>query len=372
VTPEATEVGSDEDVLGLPDRPDRAGTLWVVAGPANAKSEDQVLTTARSIKPHVSAFSAGIWGADGVGAAGLPWLRRVQDEVGLRTTVEVASPSNVEDCLRHGIDILGIDTRATADTSSIQELASALRGVDVPVLVKNPLDPDVRSWIGTFERLSQVGLRVLIGVHQGFSTSRRSPYRYPPNWSVVTELRRLMPHLPVICDPSSIAGAGHLVPEVVHHAVDMKTMGLMIATTESSEVLPQAQEITPAQLHRLLASLVPGSLQGGMHGSDDPAVRNAAVLIDELRQQIDVVDASLLHALAHRMSLVNQIGRHKKAASIATVQIDRWMKLLEHRLHLGRSLELTEPFILALFDLIHKASIDLQNDLMHVPPDKAS
>jgi len=363
------EVEIDEDGLV---RLDHAGTLWVLAGPCKAKSEEHVLTTARSIKSHVAAFSAGIWGRDGVGAAGLPWLRRVRDEVGLRTAVEVARPSHVEDCLRHGIDIFGIDARATTDPFSIQELASALRGVDVPVLIKNPLDPDVRGWIDTFEQMSQAGVRVLIGVHQGFSANRRSPYRYPPNWSVVTELRRLMPHLPVICDPSSIAGAAHLVPEVAQHAMDMRTMGLMIATNDSSEAVLQGQEITPDQLHHLLASLVDDSTRSGAHGGDDPAVRNAAILIDDLRQQIDAVDAKLLHALAQRMSLVKQIGRHKKAASITTVQIDRWMKLLEHRLRVGRSLKLTEGFVLALFELIHKESIDLQNDLMQTSPEKVS
>jgi chorismate mutase len=367
--PEAIGAGIDDHDLV---RSDRAGTLWVAAGPCNAESEDHVLATARSIKPYVSAFSAGIWGTNRIGAAGLPWLARVRDEVGLRTAVEVARPSHVEDCLRHGIDILGIDTRAIADAFSIQELASALRGVDVPVLVKNPIDPDVRGWIGTFERLSQAGVRELIGVHQGFSTNSRSPYRYPPDWSVVTELRRLMPHLPVICDPSSIAGVGHLVPEVAQHAVDMKAMGLMIATNENSEILTQEQEITPYQLHSLLASLVPGLNRSGATSCDDPAVRDAAVLIDELRLQIDAADSNLLHALARRMSLVKQIGRYKKAASIPTVQIDRWMKLLEHRLQLGRSLQLTESLVLAVFELIHKEAIKVQNDLMHSPPEKAS
>jgi chorismate mutase len=340
---------ADDELL----RSDRADTLWVVAGPCNAESEDHVLATARSIKHQVSAFSAGIWGTGKVGSAGLPWLCRVRDELGLRTAVEVSSANHVEDALRHGIDIVGIDTRATGDASSIQELASALRGVDVPVLVKNPIDPDVRGWIDSFERLSQAGVRSLIAVHQGFSTSDQSPYRYPPNWSVVTELRRLMPQLPVICDPSSIAGAGHLVPEVAQRAVDMKAMGLMIATNEGAEVLRRDQEITPDQLHRLLASLVPG------------APRTATALIDELRQQIDVVDATLLDALARRMALVTQIGRHKQSASIATVQLARWMKLLEHRLQLGRSLKLTEGFVRALFELIHKESIAVQNDLRH-------
>jgi chorismate mutase len=366
--PADVEIGTDEDGLV---RADRGGALWVVAGPCNAESEEHVLATARSVKPHVSAFSAGLWGTDGVGAAGLPWLRRVRDEVGLQTAVEVASPSHVEDCLRHGIDILGID-QANAGASSIQELASALRGVAVPVLVKNPLDPDVRGWIDTFEQLSQAGVRVLIGVHQGFSTSGRSPYRYPPNWSVVTELRRLMPHLPVICDPSSIAGVGHLVPEVAQHAVDMKTMGLMIATNDDSEVLTQDHEITPDQLHRLLASLVLGAGPRTASSADDPAVRSAAICIDELRRRIDAVDADLLQALAQRMALVEQIGRHKKTASMTPVQLERWMKLLEQRLQLGRSLQLTEGFVRALFELIHQASIDLQNDLMQSPPEKVS
>ena len=366
---ENVELSSNSDGSA---RSSRATPLWVVAGPCSAASEDHVLTTARSIQPHVSAFSAGLWGTGGVGAAGLPWLRRVRDEIGLAIAVEVASPSHVEACLHHGIDILWIDPRTTTGARSIQELASALRGVDVPVLVKNPLDPDVRGWLGTFERLSQAGVRVLIGVHQGFSTAGQSPYRYPPNWGVVTELKRLMPHLPVICDPSSIAGASHLVPEVARHAVDMQATGLMIATNENAEVVTQAQELTPDQLHRLLASLVPRLDRGDAQGASDPDVKTAVASIDQLRQQIDAVDARLLHALAQRMSLVQRIGHHKKAASITAVQLDRWMKLVEHRLQLGRNLELSESFVLALFELIHHEAIKLQNDLIHSPLEKGS
>ncbi|HEU4729821.1 MAG TPA: chorismate mutase [Kofleriaceae bacterium] len=347
----------------------RAGTLWIVAGPSHPGSEDHLLATARSIQGHVSAFSAGLWGSAGVGAAGLPWLRRVREEVGLRTAVEVARPDHVEGCLRHGVDILGIDPRAITDARSLDELACALRGVDIPVLVKNPLDPDVRGWIGAFERLAQAGVRVLIGVHQGFSTSSHSPYRYPPNWTVVTELRRRMPHVPVICDPSNIAGASHLVPEVARHAVDMHATGLLIATSDGPDAAAAGQEITPDQLQRLLASLV-GPDGGGQ--PSEAAMRHAVALIDELRQQIDVVDSTLLHALARRMALVEQIGRHKKAASITAVQLDRWMKLVEQRLQLGRSLRLTEGFVLALFELIHGESITVQNDLMQSPLEKVS
>ncbi len=351
---------------------DQVGSLWIVAGPCQAESEAHVLRTARSVQPHAAAFSAGIWGTDGVGAAGLPWLRRVRAEVGLRTVVEVASPRHVEDCLRHEIDILEIEVHVAAGARALQELANALRGVHVPVLVKNPLDPDVRGWIGAFERLSQAGVRVLIGVHQGFSSDDRSPYRRPPNWGVVTELRRLMPHLPVICDPSRIAGVGHLVPEVARHAIDMMAMGLMIATNERSTELTRDPEITPHQLDHLLASLVPGSSRRRTHDPDDPVVRGAASAIEALRQQIDAADANLLHALAHRMALVEQIGRHKKAASITTIQLERWMKLLEHRLQLGRSLHLPERFVRALFELIHEQSISLQHDLMHSPSGEVS
>jgi chorismate mutase len=357
------DVGAEAD--------DGGAALWVVAGPCHAKTEDHVIATARAIKPHASAFRAGLWGSGGVGAAGLPWLRRVRDEVGLQTAVEVARPDQVEDCLRHGIDILGID-QANPGASPIRELASALRGVAVPVLVKNPLDPDVRGWIDTFEQLSQAGVRVLIGVHQGFFANGSSPYRHPPNWSVVSELRRLMPHVPVICDPSSIAGVGRLVPEVARHAVDMKAMGLMIATNEPAEVPTQDQEITPDQLQRLLASLVLDPRRSPAGGIDDPAVRAAAIRIDELRRQIDAVDADLLRALAQRMALVEQIGHHKKAASITPVQLARWLELLEHRLQLGQRLQLPEGFVRALFELIHQASIELQDDLMASPPEKVS
>ena len=363
--PDPPGAGAAEDPLV---RAGPSGALWVVAGPRNAESEERVLGTARSIERHVSAFSAGLWGPGGVGAAGLPWLRRVREELGLRTAVEVSSPDHVEDCLRHGIDILVIDSQAAAGASSAEELASALRGVHVPVLVKNPPEPDVRGWIGAFERLSHAGVRIVIGVHQGFSATGGSPYRCPPNWSVVTELRRQMPRVPVICDPSSIAGAAHLVAEVARHAVDMQARGLMIATSERSE----EQEITPDQLHRLLASLMSGLGRRGADADDDPAVRHAAISIEELRQQIDAVDVTLLRALAQRMALVEQIGHHKKVASITPVQLDRWMKLLEHRLGLARSLKLSERFVVALFELIHEASIDLQHELMHPPPEKAS
>lgn len=368
VMPGGLQVGSGDD---RPACSDQAGTLWIVAGPRRARSEEHVLAAARTLGPCVSAFRAGLWDSGGVGAAGLPWLRRVRDEVGLRTAVEVGGADHVEACLRHGIDILGVDLQ-TIGARSIQDIADALRGVHVPVLVGNPAEPDVRSWVAALERLGHASGRVLIGVHQGFAADDGSHYRRSPDWGVVAELRRVMPHLPVICNPSQIAGAGHLVAEVAHRAVEMRAMGLVIATSESAEAVLQEHEITSAQLHRLLAQLMPGGDPGRASGSGVSLVRNAAILIDELRQQIDAVDVSLLYALAQRMSLVQQIGRHKKAASITTVQIDRWMKLVEHRLALGRKLDLSGDFVLALFELIHKEAIHVQDDLLPSVPEGVS
>ena len=296
--PEDLRVRTDE---ARPACPDRAGTLWIVAGPA---APDQRITCSpprerSGPRLRVPRGPVGKRRWRRRGAARLPWLRRVRDEIGLRTAVEVASVDQVEACLRHSVDILGVNLRMIGCASSLAEIADALHGVHVPILVGNPVEPDVARWAAALKRLGLAG--GLIAVHQEFVEGGGSPNVRSPDWGVVAELKRLMPHLPVICDPSCIAGAAHGVAEVAHRAVELNTVDLASATNEGTEAARQEHEITAAQLHQLLAQLVPCGDSGRASGACAATVRDATALINELREQIDAVNASMIRALAQRI-----------------------------------------------------------------------
>ncbi|HQG68034.1 MAG TPA: chorismate mutase, partial [Paludibacteraceae bacterium] len=282
----------------------------VIAGPCSAETEEQVMETARGLASiGIKIYRAGIWkprtkpgGFEGVGEKGLPWLKRLKSELGLYTTVEVANAKHVRAALAHDIDILWIGARTTANPFAVQEIADALEGVDIPVLIKNPVNPDLELWIGAIERIYNAGIHKIAAVHRGFSSYDKKIYRNLPQWHIPIELRRQMPDLPIFCDPSHIGGKRELIAPLSQQAMDLNFDGLMIESHCNPEKAwsDAAQQITPQVLEFILESLV---IRDTMQTTEN---------LSALRRQIDELDNNLLELLAHRMRVAEEIGRYKK------------------------------------------------------------
>jgi chorismate mutase len=339
----------------------------VIAGPCSAETEEQVLSTAREVVkiPQVKVFRSGIWkprtrpsSFEGVGTKGLKWLRRVQEETGLLTTVEVANPQHVKEALDFGVDILWIGARTVVNPFSVQEISAALNGVDIPVMVKNPLNPDIRIWIGALERLNQVGINKLIAVHRGFSFFNRSPFRNAPMWEIPIELKRLCPDLPVIVDPSHICGEKEMLLAVSQKALDLEMNGLMIESHICPEeaLTDKAQQITPSELKDLLSNLIIRKEYGNIEFENK---------LEELRTEIDKLDEELIDILARRMMIVEEIGKYKKRHSITILQLKRWSEIIRDRVNTGVNLGLSRDFLLKLLESLHEESIQRQTDVMN-------
>jgi chorismate mutase len=336
---------------------------WVIAGPCSAETREQVLATARGVAacPNVRVFRAGLWKPrtrpntfEGVGQAGLPWLRAVKEQTGLPTTTEVAMAKHVELCLAHGIDMLWIGARTTVNSFMVQEIAEALRGVDVPVLVKNPINAELGLWIGAIERLYGAGVRKLAAIHRGFSAYTKTEYRNPPNWQIPIELKRLFPRLNLICDPSHISGKRSLVERVAQMALDFGIQGLMIEThvTPDQALSDAAQQVTPEDLVAMIGRL---------------CARNTESLESEVQSQIlrlraciDQVDARILQDLAERMRWVQEIGRLKKQHHVPVLQLDRWKTLLEDHVARAQAVGLDPDFVKTIFEAIHTQAVQQQ------------
>jgi chorismate mutase len=336
---------------------------WVIAGPCSAESPKQMLATARGLtkSSHVRAFRAGIWKPrtrpntfEGVGAVGLEWLKSVRDETGLMTATEVANTEHVELCLRHDVDILWIGARTTVSPFSVQEIANALKGVDIPVLVKNPINADLGLWIGAIERLFDAGIRKLAAIHRGFSTYIESDFRNQPNWQIPVELKRRVPDLPLICDPSHITGNRQLIEPVSQMALDLGIQGLMIEShIHPDEALSDAaQQVTPRQLCGIVERL---------HMREaTPTDRELKRHIARLRAEISRVDSAIIEDLAERMRWVEEIGRLKQEHGIPVLQITRWENLLEDHIVRARKAGLDADFIKTVFETIHAQAIKRQ------------
>jgi len=336
---------------------------WVIAGPCSAESVDQVLATARELVKcrHVKAFRAGIWKPrtrpntfEGVGEVGLDWLKAVKAETGLLTATEVANAEHVELCLKYGIDILWVGARTTVSPFSVQEIADSLKGVDIPVLVKNPINTELGLWLGAIERLHDAGLRKLAAIHRGFSTYVEMQFRNDPNWQIPIELKRLLPDLPLICDPSHIAGKREFIEPLSQMALDLGIQGLMIEShIDPDRAMSDAkQQITPEELGRMLDRLRPRDASI----SDRDVKRH----ISRLRAEISQIDAKIIQDLADRMKWVEEIGRLKQQHSIPVLQISRWENLLEDHIAKAQKLGLDPDFIKALFELIHAQAVKRQ------------
>jgi len=335
--------------------------LLVVSGPCSVETRGQLLDTAEGLSKieRVKVLRGGIWkprtrpdAFEGIGEVGLRWMQEAKERHGLLTMTEVAVPEHVELALRYGIDILWIGARTVVNPFSVQELADSLRGCDVPVFVKNPIAPDVRLWLGAFERLKSVGLTYLGGIHRGFSSYADTPYRNTPLWEIPIELNRLRPDIPVITDVSHICGKRELLQEIAQKALDLNTSGFMIEShcNPDKALTDSRQQITPQDLKKLLDSLI----------FRQKSVDTDELVLQNLRKEIDNIDDELLNLIAKRMSVSEQIGHFKKEHKMTILQIDRWKQVLEHHIDKGVSLGLTEESVKDIFEIIHKDSINRQ------------
>jgi len=339
----------------------------VIAGPCSAESREQMLNTARQLAkiPEVKVFRAGLWkprtrpGAfEGVGEKGFEWLSAVKKETGLLTTVEVAKPAHAVAALKNGVDMLWIGARTVVNPFDVQEIAEAVRGADIPILVKNPIIPDLKLWVGAIERIYSSGIHHIMAIHRGFHYFEKSPFRNAPMWEIPIELKRLIPELPIIVDPSHICGRRDLLQDISQKALDLEMDGLMIETHENPKAAftDAAQQITPDELNTLLHQLVLRKRTG------TPAFEHQ---LESLRTEIDKLDGELLQILARRIALTDEIGEYKRDNNITILQMKRWAGIILDRISIGVHLGLEENFLKKLLGLIHRESIQRQTDILN-------
>jgi chorismate mutase len=339
----------------------------VIAGPCSAESREQMLNTARQLAniPEVKVFRAGLWkprtrpGAfEGVGEQGFEWLREVKQETGLLTTVEVAKPAHAVAAMKNGVDILWIGARTVVNPFDVQEIAESVRGADIPIMVKNPIIPDLKLWVGAIERIYATGIHQIMAIHRGFHYFEKSPFRNAPMWEIPIELKRLIPELPIMVDPSHICGRRDLLQEISQKALDLEMDGLMIETHENPDLAftDASQQITPQQLEKLLHHLVLRKRTG------TPAFEHQ---LESLRTEIDKLDGEMLQILAKRMELTDEIGEYKRDNNITILQMKRWAGIILDRLSIGVHLGLEESFLKKLLSLIHRESIQRQTDILN-------
>ena len=335
----------------------------VIAGPCSAETEEQVMATARELaKNGVKIFRAGIWkprtkpgGFEGVGEQGLAWLRRVKEETGMLVATEVATKQHVKAALDAGVDVLWIGARTSANPFAMQEIADALAGVDVPVLVKNPVNPDLELWIGAMQRLYNAGLRRIGAIHRGFSAYGMHLYRNMPQWHIPIELRRRLPNLTIFCDPSHIGGKRELVAPLSQQAMDMGFDGLIIEShcEPDSAWSDKSQQVTPEVLNFILHTLV---VRDSVQTTESLAL---------LRQQIDQIDSELLEALSKRMRVSREIGQYKKEHSMPVVQTGRYDDILNSRARSAEELGMSGEFMKVVYQAIHEESVRQQIEVLN-------
>lgn len=335
----------------------------LIAGPCSVESETQMMETAKEIAQTkmASALRGGVWkprtkpgSFEGIGTPALKWLKNAGNEYQLPVITEVANAMQVERALEAGIDMLWIGARTTVNPFYVQEIADALKGVDIPVFVKNPIHPEVGLWAGAIERLNGAGINKLAAIHRGFFAYKSGPFRNEPKWEVSFELRRLMPDLPIICDPSHIAGKRELVQEVCQSALDLSLDGFMIEThnNPNKALSDAAQQVLPSQLKEIINKLEYRS----EHIDDAQFISK----LEALRSEIDVLDIEMLNLLKKRIGIVENIGHVKDLNQVQIFQMRRWFKVLENREKSAELLGLDKDIVHELFQLIHKYSIDVQ------------
>lgn len=342
------------------------GQPWVIAGPCSAESLEQVLETARALKAdgRTLLFRAGVWkprtrpGAfEGAGYNALDWLQIMRDEVGLPFVVEVGNPQHVARALSAKADAVWLGARTTVNPFYVQEIAEALKGTDIPVLVKNPIHADVGLWMGALERLEKVGLRDLAAVHRGFFASNPEPYRNDPRWELTFALRKLAPDLPIFCDPSHIAGQRDLVESVAQIAMDLDLDGLMIEIHPNPDeaLSDAAQQLTPARLTALLDRLAKYVQES------DPNLVAQSLRAD--REALDAIDARFVELIRDRQAIVARLAQRKLELGASVFQMDRWSDMLDQRATQAGPLGLDAKYIRDLFELVHRYSVQHQTTI---------
>lgn len=335
----------------------------VIAGPCSAETEEQTINTARQLHAQgIKIFRAGVWkprtkpgGFEGNGEPALEWLKEVKKETGMYVSTEVATAKHVELALKYGIDLLWVGARTTADPFAVQEIADTLKGVDIPVLVKNPVNPDLELWIGALERLNNAGITQLGAIHRGFSSYDKKLYRNLPQWHIPIELHRRLPDLPIVCDPSHISGRRDLIAPLCQQAMDLQFSGLIIEShCDPDKAWSDAsQQITPEVLALILNNLVVRTTNASTEN------------ITALRKQIDEIDMSVLEILAKRMRISREIGQYKKEHDMPILQSKRYDEIISKRVADGKSMSMGEDFLNTIFEAIHAESVRQQMEIMN-------
>jgi chorismate mutase len=339
----------------------------IVSGPCSAETEEQVLQTAEQLAATgmVDMLRAGIWKPrtrpgmfEGIGTKGLPWLQQAKKITGLPVTVEVATAKQVEDALHFDVDVLWIGARTTVNPFSVQEVADALRGVDVPVLIKNPVNPDIELWMGAVERVSKVGVKQIGLIHRGFSTFGNTDYRNAPMWHLAIEMKLRNPGMIMLCDPSHICGRRDILSEVSQKAIDLDYDGLMIEShIDPDKAWSDAkQQVTPERLKEMLQSII--------WRKEDVNSEEFHAALEKFRQQINHLDDELMQLLGQRMKIAEQIGRYKRDNNITILQTTRWNAIIEKALKKGNAIGLSKEFVTKYFDAVHMESINHQKKIM--------
>ena len=343
------------------------GKPLIIAGPCSAETEEQVLETAEGIarNGYAHVYRAGVWkprtrpgSFEGKGEEALPWLQKVKAQTGLKTAVEVATPQHVELALKYGIDVLWIGARTTVNPFNVQDLADALKGIDVPVLIKNPVNPDLALWVGAFERIAGAGITKMGAIHRGFSNAQETKYRNSPMWQIAVEFKTHFPSIPLIGDPSHMAGKRAYLAELTQRAMDLNYDGLIIESHRNPDEAwsDASQQLTPDALGEMLNST---EFRKATYGTDFQSE------LDRLRARLDNLDRELMEVLASRMAVVEQLGEYKRDNNVAVLQLDRWKHVHESRAEWARSLNLYPEVVEELFKLIHMESIRKQTEVMN-------
>jgi len=347
--------------------------LWkkrplIISGPCSAETEEQVLETATRLAKtgKVDMLRAGIWkprtrpgSFEGIGTKGLPWMQQAKKITGLPVTVEVATAKQVEDALTFEVDVLWIGARTTVNPFSVQEVADALRGVDVPVLIKNPINPDLELWTGAVERVAKAGIKQIGLIHRGFSSYGNTEYRNAPMWHLAIEMKRRNPELLMINDPSHISGRRDILLDVAQKAIDLDMDGLIIEShIDPDKAWSDAkQQVTPERLAEMLSQIT--------WRKEDINSEEYHAALEKLRQQINHLDDELMQILGQRMKVAEKIGEYKKNNNITILQTNRWNEILERAFKKGEKLNLSKEFITKYFDAVHMESINHQNKIMN-------
>jgi chorismate mutase len=335
----------------------------LIAGPCSAETREQVLKTAEGLSAlPLDYYRAGIWKPrtrpgefEGVGNTAIPWLQEVKSQFGLKISTEVAKAEHVEAVLKAGFDMIWIGARSTANPFTVQEIADALQGVEIPVMVKNPTNPDLKLWIGAIERVEKAGIKEISAIHRGFSVYEKTLYRNNPNWQIPIDLKQELPIIPLICDPSHIGGRDYLLLEIAQRAFDLRYDGLMIEThcSPKDAWTDAKQQITPAELSTLLNSL---KVRGRQEIEEEEII--------QLRSQLTSKDEEIIRILRERMDVSSLIGSYKKQHNIAILQNNQWEESLRKNLERAKNADLSPQFSNDLFRLIHQESIRIQAEIL--------